>query len=313
VRIVITLPEDETVRSMAFRNATMDIKSMIGRSELLVTKLNGILNTLDTNRDGVEVRYLPYPIGITAVIADPEHRVKKKRKAIVRYADFLAPYEEKLDFQLDGNESEKAFHYYHQQFLNMSHYSYKCMLLTGAPKAGKSTFFSQLVEKHSKEEQVFSVISKEITENGKRVGFEVKTSTMSDPKQFARLKQQVVMPGEDKYEFYEQIWTEIAQELLANQDKILVLDEIGLMQLRCEAFRNAIQQLINMKTTTVFATIALQSDPDGIIASLKNHYRTGVYELTPSSQEKTLQVFRDELMSSIKMYKKLQVKRDQSS
>lgn len=299
IKIVVALPDRRTSEYMAFRNANIGTQSIMYRGENFLAQIKNIAQNVNRHVMRLEVRYFPYPMGITAVIADPEDPVRKKRRALIRLADFNAPFEEKLDFQIDGNESDKTFNYYYNQFKYMSLNSHKIILLTGEPRSGKSTIFGELIHASSGNKNIFYVLSQEIKENDVRVGFEVITSDMESPVKFASRN------ASGTYDTELEIWEEIAEKLSNSVPKIIVLDEIGPIQIQSTAFKNALIRLFDMPGTTIYATIALQNDDKGFIENLKLHNRTTNFELNASNRGNLLNSLKDELKGSIKLYETL--------
>ena len=240
IKIVVALPDRRTSEYMALRNANIGTQSIMNRGENFLAQIKNITQNVNRHVMRLEVRYLPYPMGITAVIADPEDPVRKKRRALIRNADFNAPYEEKLDFLIDGNESDKTFNFYYNQFKYMSLHSHKIILLTGEPRSGKSTIFSELFQESIGNKNIFSVLSQEIKENDERVGFGVITTDMESPVKFATRN------ASGTYDTEMAIWEDIAEKLTNSASKIILLDEIGPIQIQSIAFKNALNRLFEM-------------------------------------------------------------------
>lgn len=296
VRVVVTAPTDIILRFLAFRNHPLTSEALKARSGLFNHLIEGILKNIGTVTEQLQVRFLPYPTEVTSVIIDPQSEVEKKRKAIIRYAGFRIAFDEKLDYSIQGDTSPRVFSHYFREAQQFFLHSSKIVLLTGEPGCGKTTLMAQLVENLSPEDQilVFSVISRAVLDKNKRVGFEVVTSENVQPRRFATRR------DDGSYDVDGAVWTGIAAELeQASKDgKIIVLDEIGPMQLQNQAFTSVVEKIANDPMSTLFATIASEDSKNFTLRKMKLHYRSTVLLLT--SNKRVRNTIEKELEKEIK-------------
>lgn len=274
VRMTLSSPDTKTAKLMALRNANLNDDALITRSKLFQSQIQNIIESTGQNAEKLEVRYIPYPIGFTYVGIDPEDQVKSKRKALVRYADYRVPFAEKLDFQIRGDNSPKTFMHYFKQAHFLFQSAYKIVLVTGEPRSGKTTLIRKMLQKTNLE-NVFFVISSDIRENEERVGFEVQTSNRPEPLCFATKN------GSKGYDVDASIWDRISQDLMnaKNEGKIIILDEIGPMQLRSVDFQQFIAEYIFDPLGVLFGTIALDNASHKLLPIIKASHRTTILNL----------------------------------
>lgn len=300
VRVVVASPTEQTARMMAFRNANLEHDDLLKRSQLFHAQLVNILTQIKGREERIQLRYIPYPIGMTCVIADPESTIKSRRRAIVRYADFMIPYGEKLDFAMSGDTSPETFAHYYEQAQKLFHNAYKVVLLTGEPRSGKTTIMRSLIA-NIDAYYIYYVISRAVWTGDERQGFEVMTSANPNPTKFAERQ------ADGSYSVDSAVWDNIAVELEAamKDRKIIVLDEIGPMQVKSSKFSNFVDSVLNSKHTTLFATVALNDDSP-VIRRVKTHHRSTILKLLSKDNEGViLRTLEDELNSSITTTKRI--------
>ena len=267
LKIVLCSKEDIVVSQLLFRNYNLDTHdAMQGRFNNFMKHIDNFSLNLDGSiLNKIVVRYCPYPLPITAVIDNS--RIKR---AVIRWAEFKLAYKEKNDLYIVEKYNQKLYNYYLNQFQKYYSYSYKIVLLIGEPRIGKTHLFRKLIqEKYSDCEDIFYMYSEEILNSEKeRVGFNaiVSTTPSNYTKQFAEKK-------ENGYESNIEVIDEIVEYIESNQNKIMILDEIGPIQLTSNKFVDTIKNIFKNTNTTLFATISKKDDTKHLISTLKNNPR----------------------------------------
>ncbi len=187
LKIVAATPAREILSLLAFRNHSLTPDAIKTRSNSFHHQVESILESVGANTERLQVRFTPYPVEITCILIDPRKEVTKKRRAIIRYAGFRVPYDQKLDYSLQGDTSPKVFAHYFREAKLLFECASKIILLTGEPRSGKTTMIMKLIESLSPEnrELVFFAISRATLSGNKRMGFEVITSGNPRPRSFA--------------------------------------------------------------------------------------------------------------------------------
>jgi nucleoside-triphosphatase len=277
-KIVVATPTRAVLHYLAFRNHRLTPDAIKARSDSFRYQIESILRSMGTDAKRLQIRFTPYPLEVTSVFVDPQSEIEKKRKAVIRYAGFRLAYDEKLDFSIQGDASPRIFSHYFREAQQFFEHASKIVLLTGEPGVGKTTLITKLLEDVNSEDQasIFSVISREILNGSERTGFEVITSGGSNPRDFATRRDDGV------YDVDMKVWDTIAVELKKahEEGKIIILDEIGPMQLQSQAFVDALEKIVNDPIATMFATIALEDGKSIHLRRLKLHYRSTVLLLT---------------------------------
>jgi len=156
------------------------------------------------------------------------------------------------------------------------------ILLTGRPGVGKTTVIKKIVRALG--ERAGGFFTEEIREKGKRVGFAIEAlggrrGILAHKKiiksKFRVGRYRVNLAG------IEEIGVAAVREAVA-QRKVLVIDEIGKMELCSEEFRKALVEAFDADTPLV-ATIMLKDT--GLTRSLKTRADVVVIEITKENRD----------------------------
>ncbi len=138
----------------------------------------------------------------------------------------------------------------------------KVMLLTGAPGVGKTTIVNRLCTHCSaKRVTVHGITTREIREKGMRVGFKITDVATGKEGCLARKdKSERVRVGSYLVvtQDLEQIGVAALDRALEGSADIVVVDEIGPMEMTSLSFRNAVSKVLDRKQPTV-VTVKLGS------------------------------------------------------
>jgi nucleoside-triphosphatase len=157
-------------------------------------------------------------------------------------------------------------------------------LITGRPGTGKTTFVRRVLE-HLQPVNAVGFFTTEIRSRGKRLGFELRSL-----KGERRILAHVDIESAARVGKYG-VDTDGFEEFLAGLDlsgtgvELVVIDEIGKMELLSRRFQNRIVDLLN-SDTPLLATIALQGG--GLIQGIKERENVFVVEITPHNRDRLL-------------------------
>lgn len=275
VRFVVALPHDIIAHLLAFRNANIGADAIRARTQMFIAQVEGIAAQVGRAGERLEVRYTPYPVDSTITLVDPEDQVSSRRIAVVRAAGFGVPYSLKPDYTVRGDSSASHFDHIYTEAMRVFEHSTKVVILTGESRSGKTTLIRRVLGRHAESDDIFYVISSQQPEEGERTGFTVTTSKDRTPRKFA-----FKLP-DGSYEVDIGVWDAIADDLTEawTAHKLVVVDEVGPMQLRSEKFKACILSAFNNPACTLFATMQQDDGTHVLIPRLKQHYRSTLVQL----------------------------------
>nr|WP_279538075.1 nucleoside-triphosphatase [Paenibacillus turpanensis] len=139
--------------------------------------------------------------------------------------------------------------------------SKKVFLLTGKPRMGKTTMIKKLINEIGSE-MCGGFYTEEITNSNDRIGFRC-VSVNGESVEIANVespsKTRIGRYGVD-IEAFENFAINILQDALSSK-KIIVIDEIGFMQMLSTSFQKIIQDIIS-DNNIVLGTVPLDSHPE---------------------------------------------------
>ncbi|MCC7420556.1 MAG: hypothetical protein IT428_09755 [Planctomycetaceae bacterium] len=302
VRMVVTSPNEATARLLSLRNANLEPGDLLHRAKLLAAHAKDIVNRVGANAEHLEIRYLPYPVDATSVLVDPQHRLLARRRAVVRQAGFRVTYSQKLDFTLSAAGSPMVFAHYIDEARRAFAHAAKVVLVAGPPRSGKTRLFESILSQVGYPPELFYAISPALADRNKRLGFAVKVTGGGAPVTFATRTEQ-----EHQYKCDEAIWPNVTAQLqdAAANHKVIVLDEVGQMQLACPDFTNFVRAAIDDTNVTMIAAIADDDSKHEILAWAKRHPRTTVLHLDGSNLSEIEAILLQELNASLRVARDL--------
>ncbi len=283
VRIVLSSAMSISARLVAFRNANLDEQGIIQRSRLCLHQITDIVNKAKGFTDKLEIRFTPYTVDITCVLADGSYTSSPRSSGIVRLAGFQISYEEKLDLSINTKTSPKLFRHYFEHANKLFENSSKVVLLTGAPGSGKTTILKKIIDGIEDKQYIFFILSPAVLEGGARVGFDFISSTQPIP---IRLADRI---GSGQYDIKMNVLDNLTDQLnqAVKDKKIIFLDEIGPIQLNNDRFREAISFILADPDATLFSTITLDSLLHPFLSTVKHHYRSTIIRLDEGENHKS--------------------------
>ncbi len=154
------------------------------------------------------------------------------------------------------------------------------LFITGKPGIGKTTLISKIVERMK--ENTIGFYTQEMREDGKRVGFQIVT-TWGERFPLAHIN--INGPKVSRYG----VDVKDLENLISRLDslregKILIIDEIGKMELLSAKFRRWLEQILN-SDQDILATIPIKS-PHQLINYIRKNYP--VWELTKENRDQIM-------------------------
>jgi nucleoside-triphosphatase len=138
----------------------------------------------------------------------------------------------------------------------------KVILLTGAPGVGKTTTVTQLCSHYSaKGMRIHGITTREMLDKGQRIGFKI-TDLATGKEGWLARKSSTVGPRIGSYhvvsEDLENIGVRALERAIEGPADLIVVDEIGPMEMTSSAFRDAISNILQEETPTI-VTVKLGS------------------------------------------------------
>ncbi|MFW9972046.1 MAG: nucleoside-triphosphatase [Candidatus Odinarchaeota archaeon] len=138
----------------------------------------------------------------------------------------------------------------------------KKILITGPPRCGKSTLISKLIEYYTikKNYKIYGFLTPEVRESGNRIGFDIVDIFSNYVSQLARVGDFKTKYRVGKYNVFIKIFNEYLENVLDLDDEhidLIIIDEIGKMELLSMKFQNFIKKIFS-SNITVLATIGLK-------------------------------------------------------
>lgn len=136
------------------------------------------------------------------------------------------------------------------------------ILITGPPRRGKSTLISKLIEYYNNEKNytIHGFLTPEIREKGDRIGFDIVDIYSGKTSQLARVGDFKTKYKLGKYNVFIQEFDKYIEDNLSLEEKtidLIVIDEIGKMELFSDKFQDFIKNIFSLKIS-ILATIGLK-------------------------------------------------------
>lgn len=134
------------------------------------------------------------------------------------------------------------------------------ILITGPPRCGKSTLISKLIEYYTKEKfTIFGFLTPEIRTRGKRIGFDIVDIYSGEKSPLARVGNFITKFKLGKYTVFIDQFEKFLERTLLLEEKhidLIIIDEIGKMELFSEKFQDFVKMIFN-SNISIIATIGL--------------------------------------------------------
>lgn len=135
------------------------------------------------------------------------------------------------------------------------------ILITGLPRSGKSTLISKLIDHYSKKNYtICGFQTPEVRESGNRIGFDIIDIYSGKISQLARVGDLKTKYRVGKYTVFVEEFDKYLADSLDLEGKVIdliVIDEIGKMELFSKEFQNFVKRIF-ISNKTILATIGLK-------------------------------------------------------
>jgi nucleoside-triphosphatase THEP1/uncharacterized membrane protein len=306
IKFVVCLPSARPTTTLAYRNENLDNPAAI------VDRLNGFHNQIKSIKRAagpafrrLEVRYTPYDVGFTLVLSNSVSPISDKN-GLVRLAGFRVPYNRKLDFGFDSRQSPSIVDHFNKEFEDLFISSTKVVLLTAEPRFGKTKIFEDLIALAVHRDDVYYVISLRERDDSGGNSFAAYSSVDPGTKRtFARKLLPPEFPEKDirQYDITPDVWTHFAAELgdARRAKKLIIIDEIGEMQLQNKGFCDVVREIIADPETILFATVAIDEARHPLLNELYDHHRTTLYKVTTENQNTIIDQLKSEFRGALRL------------
>lgn len=189
----------------------------------------------------------------------------------------------------------------------MANHKIKFFLLTGEPGVGKTTLTKKLSTAiTSKGIKVSGFYTEEVRKAGVREGFDIVTL---DGVRGRLARNQSLLSGPIKYKVgkygvllneFENVALNSMLKIADAQNKLLVIDEIGKMELFSQPFKTAIRNIFNQTSEyIVLATIPVRKS-DALIEGIRNHREAKLWMVTRENRNTIHEEILNEINTALK-------------
>lgn len=146
---------------------------------------------------------------------------------------------------------------------------------------------------------IYYVYTEEIVSGGRRIGYQIVSSQNPIPRCLAT-RDETARPL--PYDVNIDLLNCVADELKAQRNKTLVVDEIGLMQMRSLKFSQAIFDIMNTPNCVLIGTVTQDSARNLTLEGIKSNLMCECIEYTRDNHDALLRRLKSELASALSMY-----------
>jgi nucleoside-triphosphatase THEP1 len=281
VRVVAAAAESTSAEMLAFRNANLQTRDISRRHKAFRGHLQNFSEQAGEDARRLEVRWIPYPVDSTYVLVDSSAPDPANRQGAVRLAGFLVPYPQKLALNFDGSRSPHTLSHYRDEFERYFLAASKVILIEGAPRIGKTTLLTRMLQSVAESDAFWALsVEQESPRRGpkdRRTGFSLRCADRLEDVPFASRR------GPQDYAVEHGPWVDLLPRLSVahKAGRVLVLDEIGLLQSGVPGFLDAVKQVMDDPRATLFASIGRNS---AVLDAFKRHPRATVLSLTEETR-----------------------------
>ena len=172
------------------------------------------------------------------------------------------------------------------------------MLLTGTPGVGKTTVLMKVVKKlRERGVSVGGMVSREVRERGRRVGFEMIDISTGDREVLASIYGDGARMGKYKVNLkgLAEFASRVILSAMENSD-VIVCDEVGPMELLSPEFKRAVSKLLAVDKPMIIVIHMKMKDP--LLKSLRQNPRAVLFTVTYENRDQLV----DEVYSTINKF-----------
>jgi len=173
----------------------------------------------------------------------------------------------------------------------------RVLVITGSPCVGKTTVLTKTVSLlRGRGFRIGGMLSKEVREGGARVGFEIFDIAGEKRGWLAHVNQETG-PSLGKYRVNLRDLEDIGANAIIGATEnceIIVIDEIGPMELFSPKFKNAAKRALQSRKL-VIAVVHSKAD-DELIKSVKTREDTEIFEVTHENRENLARVITEKAL-----------------
>ncbi len=158
--------------------------------------------------------------------------------------------------------------------------------ITGKPGIGKTTVIKKIIEKLQNKAIGFYTQEIRNSRTRKRLGFEVITTDGQRSILAQKFKEGKYKVGSYTVdvENFEKIVIPLLEKALEEKDKVIVIDEVGKMELLSKKFQELLKKLLSKNDAKIILTVPIK-DVHPIVKEIKNRPDVKIIELTLDNRD----------------------------
>lgn len=119
IRIILANNTPQVNDFISRRNKNLDAAGIVSRHNHANLEINSLCSAIKGASGHLEIKYLDYPLDITAVFIDPESANTTHREGLIRMVGFKNFFEDKRDFTITYRSEPETYEYFVYQFREM--------------------------------------------------------------------------------------------------------------------------------------------------------------------------------------------------